>query len=125
MGISKHLFDGMQRLLAAVLISFCLLVSQMAHAEAPSLADTATEMSSTSKAAHDTGHVHASEDPSTPDDHDGTGFDVKCASHCPSAFVFADVDSLRRDWMLSGGAVQIVEDLDGLTLPTADRPPRI
>ena len=112
---------AMIRLLSAALICLALVTSQMAHAQVPGTA-VAVHVDSHSS-AHT--HMHKQDGEKQKADHDHSGgVDSKCASHCSSAFVFGDVESLpgeRRElWQPSLTAAA----LTGSPVPLLERPPR-
>ncbi|GGD87702.1 hypothetical protein GCM10011390_03040 [Aureimonas endophytica] len=124
-----------RRLLSAVLLCLSVVLSQMAHADVPSIPpmhDVEVAQGAAASADEDAavehhaaGHSHGDRDDGTSkaDDHTGPS-DTKCASHCPSVFVPTESDDDRRDWMRQGGASIVHASLTGLPGALAERPPR-
>lgn len=98
-------FKVMNRLLAAALLCFAVVLSQMAHANVSPLGDTATAQAfveATDKSiVEGDGYPHSSAEESSADhEHGGKVDPSSCASKCPANFVPAHDGGASNIWDL-------------------------
>lgn len=126
MRVWTHL-KAIKRLLTAVVIGFCVMFSQMAHAVVPDVPSASLHLVEhvsapiNGKLEHADSKLQVS---SVDHEHDGASKGEKCAMHCPSTFVPFNSSDVKAQFSLSNQYGLLASSLVGSVVPLAERPPR-